>query len=337
MFACSRPPAGGRDLRRSACRIGPGRRAAARPLPRVSRVEASSARPWPRAAHARRSREHPGGHPNDRCPRARRAGLARHSPSSSYDRPIDPHRSVHRHPSARRIGLVPHCHRRLHGRRAGLVPHCRRRPHSHGRRGGRARHSHHCRSGAPDARSHWRPATPCDPDPPFRAGPDARSRGPRAGRIARACPALSSRRGLRGGSSTKGPVVGRGTPYRAVNAMTPANVAGVIFERTGGVLLSQGVYPQVPSARAGLTAVFGMGTGVSPPPWPPDHLSVSAVSEHSIASTNVLGFTLYVRSSPRPISTGRLNTSPCVHLRPINLVVYQGPYPVNPVGNLISE
>jgi hypothetical protein len=33
-----------------------------------------------------------------------------------------------------------------------------------------------------------------------------------------------------------------------------------------------------------------------------------------------------VRSSPRPISTGRLNTLPCVHLRPINLVVYQGPY-----------
>ena len=41
--------------------------------------------------------------------------------------------------------------------------------------------------------------------------------------------------------------------------------------------------------------------------------------------------------SPRPISTGRLNTSPCVHLRPINLVVYQGPYPVNPVGDLISR
>src|SRR5437773_2695145 len=32
------------------------------------------------------------------------------------------------------------------------------------------------------------------------------------------------------------------------------------------------------------------------------------------------------RSSPRPISTGRLNTSPCVHLRPIYLVVCEGPY-----------
>src|SRR5581483_2833517 len=39
--------------------------------------------------------------------------------------------------------------------------------------------------------------------------------------------------------------------------------------------------------------------------------------------------------SPRPISTGRLNTLPCVHLRPINLVVCEGPYLVDPVGDLI--
>src|SRR5205809_637213 len=40
-------------------------------------------------------------------------------------------------------------------------------------------------------------------------------------------------------------------------------------------------------------------------------------------------------SSPRPISTGRLNTLPCLHLRPINLVVCEGPYLVDPVGDLI--
>jgi len=33
----------------------------------------------------------------------------------------------------------------------------------------------------------------------------------------------------------------------------------------GGDLLSQGVAPQVPSALAGFTSVFGMGTGGSPP------------------------------------------------------------------------
>jgi hypothetical protein len=32
------------------------------------------------------------------------------------------------------------------------------------------------------------------------------------------------------------------------------------------------------------------------------------------------------KPSPRPISTGRLNTLPCVHLRPIYLVVCEGPY-----------
>ena len=54
--------------------------------------------------------------------------------------------------------------------------------------------------------------------------------------------------------------------------------------------------------------------------------------EHSIASTNII-----VNPSPRPISTGRLNTLLRLHLRPINVVVYHGPYLVNPVGNLILE
>ncbi len=43
------------------------------------------------------------------------------------------------------------------------------------------------------------------------------------------------------------------------------------------------------------------------------------------------------RPSPRAISTGRLNTLPCLHLQPINVVVYHGPYQVNPVGEFISE
>lgn len=73
---------------------------------------------------------------------------------------------------------------------------------------------------------------------------------------------------------------------------------------SGGDLLSQGVAPQVPSALAGLTSVFGMGTGCSPPLSPPDKslpgpLGPSVLScvsphrtiggecpEHSIASTS---------------------------------------------------
>src|SRR5438876_9392520 len=61
-------------------------------------------------------------------------------------------------------------------------------------------------------------------------------------------------------------------------------------------------------------------------------MSSGCLPENSTANTS-----LVVNPSPRPISTGRLNTLPCLHLRPINVVVYHGPYQVNPVGNLILE
>ena len=39
--------------------------------------------------------------------------------------------------------------------------------------------------------------------------------------------------------------------------------------KSGDVLLSQGITPQVPSALTGLTSVFGMGTGVTLSLWSP--------------------------------------------------------------------
>ena len=54
--------------------------------------------------------------------------------------------------------------------------------------------------------------------------------------------------------------------------------------------------------------------------------------ETSIASTNFI-----VNPSPRAISTGQLNMLPCLHFRPINVMVSHGPYLVDPVGNLILE
>jgi hypothetical protein len=53
-------------------------------------------------------------------------------------------------------------------------------------------------------------------------------------------------------------------------------------EIPGDDLLSHPVARAVPSALAGLTAVFGMGTGVSPPLWSPD-TSLSKVGDRSIA------------------------------------------------------
>ena len=46
----------------------------------------------------------------------------------------------------------------------------------------------------------------------------------------------------------------------------------VVFLDSGNVLLSRAVSSQVPSALKGLTAVFGMGTGGSPSPSPPETL-----------------------------------------------------------------
>ena len=112
----------------------------------------------------------------------------------------------------------------------------------------------------------------------------------------------------------------------------------LLHEKSGGVLLSRGVSSQVPSALVGLTSVFGMGTGVTPPPWPPKPCQEAAPRwqpsplENSIASTNV-----FVDPSPRPISTGQLNALPHVHFRPIDVVVYHGPYQIDSVGDLILE
>ena len=42
-----------------------------------------------------------------------------------------------------------------------------------------------------------------------------------------------------------------------------------------------------------------------------------------------------LRSSPRPISTRKLNTSPYLHFEPINPVVFRGSYLFKTVGYLI--
>lgn len=128
-------------------------------------------------------------------------------------------------------------------------------------------------------------------------------------------------------------------PPRGGKRERPPSEDGGLPKKSGGDLLSQGISPQVPSALEGLTSVFGMGTGVTLPPSPPKPWLSKArtpkgtlLFEHSIASTNI-----FVDPSPRPISTGRLNMLPCVHLRPINVIVCHGPYLVDPVGNLILE
>ena len=43
---------------------------------------------------------------------------------------------------------------------------------------------------------------------------------------------------------------------------------------SGGVLLSHDLSVAVPSALEGLASGFGMGPGVSPPLWPPEHRTI---------------------------------------------------------------
>ena len=113
-------------------------------------------------------------------------------------------------------------------------------------------------------------------------------------------------------------------------------------KKSGGVLLSQGRSSQVPSALEGLTSVFGMGTGVTPPLWPPKSVVNFERRSGRTGSAATRGLhseheRLCTNPSPRPISTGQLNTLLCVHFRPINVVFCHGPYQVDPVGRFILE
>ena len=94
--------------------------------------------------------------------------------------------------------------------------------------------------------------------------------------------------------------------------------AALFVEKTGGVLLSQGISTQVPSALRGLTSVFGMGTGVTLSLWPPE-IGCQQVCH---LRTPEQARAIEKNPSPRPISTGRLNVLPHLHLRPINVVVW---------------
>ena len=58
--------------------------------------------------------------------------------------------------------------------------------------------------------------------------------------------------------------------------------------------------------------------------------SLVLVSRYSGARS----LSLSLWSSPRPISTAKLNTSPHLHTQPINLVVFKGSYSYDGISNL---
>jgi hypothetical protein len=112
---------------------------------------------------------------------------------------------------------------------------------------------------------------------------------------------------------------------------------------SGGVLLSHDLAVAVPSALEGLASGFGMGPGVSPPLWPPEHRTTPTTNscgvvwgcsvwtrarfslEACLVSLGAVWAVVVCWASPRPISTSPLNTLRCVHVWPINPLVWWGP------------
>ena len=84
----------------------------------------------------------------------------------------------------------------------------------------------------------------------------------------------------------------------------------------------------VSSARGCLTSVFGTGTGIATPPWPPAYksrVSIRTEREKGAIRRAPRGRERGYGQGSRAISTARLCASPRLHLRPIDPVVYRGP------------
>ena len=103
------------------------------------------------------------------------------------------------------------------------------------------------------------------------------------------------------------------------------NVRGLFL--TGNNLSSRAASSQVLSTRESLTAVFGMGTGGTSQPSSPDRTSSQTFKTLQKKLLTILRvLTRILKSSPRRISTGPLNTLLHLHSRPINLVFFKASY-----------
>ncbi len=79
--------------------------------------------------------------------------------------------------------------------------------------------------------------------------------------------------------------------------------------------------------------MFGMGTGVALSLWSPGKIQLNS-RVAKLAYEQSKEMEIYGQAS-RPISTGKLNTSLHLHIRPINLVVSEGPSAAEAEGYLI--
>src|SRR5829696_8882771 len=88
----------------------------------------------------------------------------------------------------------------------------------------------------------------------------------------------------------------------------------------GDFLLSHAVSRAVPSAPAGLTSVFGMGTGVTLPTKSPENFSKSnrtVIRQVSRASASACCLSKFYGQAMGLISSGQLNALLRLHIHPI--------------------
>src|SRR6185295_11051353 len=91
------------------------------------------------------------------------------------------------------------------------------------------------------------------------------------------------------------------------------------MRKRGGDLLSHPVSRAVPSALEGLTSLFGMGRGVTPPPKPPQYERQPNERWEHVRAPQKTG------QAARLISTGRLKSLRTLHLPPIDVVISNEP------------
>ena len=99
--------------------------------------------------------------------------------------------------------------------------------------------------------------------------------------------------------------------------------SGVSLNKGGGVQLSHPVSRAVPSALEGLTSLFGMGRGVTPPPKPPHNKMTTDTRRGK--STGTTPWIILTDQASRLISTGRLKHLRALHLPPIDVVISNEP------------
>ncbi len=130
----------------------------------------------------------------------------------------------------------------------------------------------------------------------------------------------------------------------SINRKLPGSMASGEFCLSGSVLVSHRLPPAVQSALKGLTSGFGMEPGVSLSLWPPKLYENIGRTPRTGGSSTVFSDTpqwtrnIFVEeTSPRSISIGQLHALLHFHVRPINPVVYRGPYHLNGEGTLILK